>query len=448
VGGFDGGVQWSSDMRHIIGQFGLNRRLGWASRHGRAGWPGWTGWPFWPGRLIQLAGSAAVVGIVLAAAMPVRADLRAVPSSSAGPPSVIQAPQPTGPGRPSPPDPGREDELDRLLLDRPPVPITKPRNYKRPPRRPDLPVPGSVVVNRLCRITYRPDTGWYLLTFLPPATDKSAAGAGSGTGRTVRTARLARPAGAWVTTPRWVLPSKWLEAIERNLAGRRSGLFEVTGETTVYKGRVFICLRNVKRSRRDDAPPTARPVAPGQAGRAGLAGAALTARSAGPARLARLARPAVGRPATRPAVASRPFKAIPTHAGAVAARLLADRPGRPVDVPQNSGPVKAAPSVAPAGASQLDEDRGEVRADRTAVIELDPDGRWWQARFISDNTLQDQPVRLLPCKLLEVAVRQAARYRRTGRTARMKISGVISRYKGMQYMLLRKVVVDRDMGQF
>lgn len=426
MGGFDGGVQWPSDMRHIIGQFGLNRRLGWASRPDRPGRSGRPGRPCWTGRLIQLAVSAAVC-IFIVAAMPVRADLRAVPSSSAGPPSVIQAPQPAGPARPSSLDPGREDELNRLLLDRPPVPITKPRDYTRPPHQPDLPVPGSVVVNRLCRITYRPDTGWYLLTFLPPATDKPAAGTAAGAGR---------QAGAWVTTPRWVLPSKWLEAIERNLAGRQSGLFEVTGETTVYKGRVFICLRNVKRSRRDDAPPTARPVAPGQAGRAGLAGAALTAR------------PAVGRPATRPAVASRPFKAIPTHAGAVAARLLADRPGRPVDVPQDSGPVKAAPSVAPAGAGQLDEDRGEVRADRTAVIELDADGRWWQARFISDNTLQDQPVRLLPCKLLEVAVRQAARYRRAGKTARMKISGVISRYKGMQYMLLRKVVVDRDMGQF
>ena len=61
------------------------------------------------------------------------------------------------------------------------------------------------------------------------------------------------------------------------------------------------------------------------------------------------------------------------------------------------------------------------------------------ARFESDNTLADEPIRLLPCKLLQKAKR---------RGGRLRISGEITRYQGRRYLLLRKVLPERRMGQF
>ena len=318
----------------------------------------------------------------------------------------------------------RDDELGRLLLDKPAVPITKPRDpqVQAPPG--DTPIDGSVVVNQLCRVTYRQDTGWYLLTFLPAADQQPAA----------------------PTDPRWVLPSKWLEAVEKELAGEQSGVFEVTGETTVYRGRAFIALANLKRPRQE--PPTAPPEEPapdGQVGSRGSGGSAEPTEADGVADRPGGAPQASAAPG---AAVSRPFEEIPSSANLVAAKLLGDRPGRPVHVPRDSGPVAAEPSVAPGGLGQLNEDRGEMRVDRLIVLASDPSDQWREARFISDNTLQDQPVRLLPCRQLEIAEKLAAASKRKGATVRLRASGVLSQYKGQQYMLLRKAVVERDMGQF
>ena len=88
-------------------------------------------------------------------------------------------------------------ELQQVLLANPSVPITRPRGYSPPAPKPYMPQDGSLVVNRRCRIAFRPDTGWYLLTLVAEPGTKP-------TGKTV---------------PRWVLPSKWLAAAAEELAG-------------------------------------------------------------------------------------------------------------------------------------------------------------------------------------------------------------------------------------
>lgn len=294
----------------------------------------------------------------------------------------------------------QEEQIRELLLENPPVPLTKPRGYVRKAAKPYMPADGSLVVNRRCRITYRPDTGWYLLTFLAEPSDK--------------------PGGK--TVPRWVLPSKWLSAVARVLAGKKSARFIVHGENTVYKDRAFILLSSVKIDRS----------VPGK-----------TKQPKAPSPSIEVRKP---EPATRPIVVPAAAK-LETHASDIAARLLKSRPGRPVQVAKDSGPVKIMPSVAPGvGVEGLDEDRGDVRIDRTVVICPDGDSQWWQARFESDNTLQDQPVRLLPCRKLQEAEQLIASG--PSQAVRLRITGVLSQYKQRQYLLLRKVIKEREMGQF
>jgi hypothetical protein len=300
--------------------------------------------------------------------------------------------------------PIRSDDLREVLLDSHPVPITKPRNYVPKPPRPLMPAPGSPIVNRRVRIAYRPDAGWYLLTLLPE--------------RGVKTRLL--------TMPRWVLPCKWLAAVERDLFGRSSAIFRVSGETTVYKDRAFVLLRNVKVERSRKSRPKSPDTQPSPASRPSSAPAAQT------------------RPTTRYAPSTPEVK---SSADDILTKMLRRTPGEAIEVTDESEDIETAPSVAPGGErEQLDEDRGDMRVDRLVTIMQDGKGEWWEARFESDNTLQDQPVRLLPCKKLQQAEKILSRAK--DRIPRLRISGQISHYKQHRYLLLRKVIPEREMGQF
>ena len=78
------------------------------------------------------------------------------------------------------------------------------------------------------------------------------------------------------------------------------------------------------------------------------------------------------------------------------------------------------------------------------IVRVLPDGsgRWSLARFEADNALRDPPLRVLPSLLREVAEAKGS----DGQV--LRISGEISRYKGRRYLLLRKVLKERQMGQF
>ena len=281
-----------------------------------------------------------------------------------------------------------ERDFSSLLMDRQAIPLTAPDDPRPRRVKPDLPECGSAVVGRLCRIRLRPDTGWYLLTFL----DGERGGQ---------------------TQPRWILPTEWLEAVESTLSAAPDTVFRVSGETTVYKGRVFLFLRGATAK-----SPTAPPAEPAAA-RTG--------------------------PDEQPAEAA--GEGEDDSQASLLRRMMKDRPGRPISLPAERGPLRPAASVAPPrGLPPAGDERGGMRIDRLVTILPDADSEWWQARFESDNTLQERPVRLLPCKLLERAEQQAEGT--AWRTMRFRVSGEVTRYKGRDYLLLHKALPEREMGQF
>ncbi|MHC4295509.1 MAG: hypothetical protein ACYSTL_07975 [Planctomycetota bacterium] len=290
-----------------------------------------------------------------------------------------------------------EDQLTRMLLERPPVPVTKSR--EAPPESPAThPLPHPFAERR-CRIEYSSETGWYRLTF------------------------LARPPGEYVRY-RWILPSQLLAEIEPIIQRTPGAVFYVSGEPTTYKDREFVMLVSASvehpAARTPEPPPAApEPQKPSPA-------------APEPAKLTDVSAPDPGDSASQDVILQ---------------QLLRRRPAKPVVVPYDPVEVTISESVAPAaGRPQLDEDRGDMRIDRLVTVVFNSEEQWWEARFRSDNTLQDQPIRLLPCKLLEDAEKTTTSAKRI--TIPVRITGEVTRYKGREYLLLRKVLRERDMGQF
>jgi hypothetical protein len=75
--------------------------------------------------------------------------------------------------------------------------------------------------------------------------------------------------------------------------------------------------------------------------------------------------------------------------------------------------------------------------DRLAHVQPAGADGWPLAVFVSDNTLREAPMRLLPNRLL-------------GRTptGEHSLSGEVFIYRGRGYLLLRKAVRHFDMNQF
>jgi hypothetical protein len=188
--------------------------------------------------------------------------------------------------------------------------------------------------------------------------------------------------------------------------------FRVSGETTVYRRKCYLLLSHdpvVLAEPAAKAQPTTRPADEGEKPATGAAGA-------------------TSRPSGEP---------TPEE---VSEALMRDRPPRLIE-PSSHAPAAAAPaeSVAPKPAAEavLTTTRGGMVADRLVRIRPAADG-WSEARFKSDNTLREPPMRLLPCKMLAEAERLGGE---------LRVSGVVTTYKGRRYLLLRKVMRERNMGQ-
>jgi hypothetical protein len=85
-------------------------------------------------------------------------------------------------------------------------------------------------------------------------------------------------------------------------------------------------------------------------------------------------------------------------------------------------------------------------ADRIVYMSTDANTGWSTVRFIADNNLLEQPIRLLPSEQVLRAKDLSAT--KLGRNVRLRVSGELTRYKGKEYLLLRKVVREREMRQF
>lgn len=290
-----------------------------------------------------------------------------------------------------------EARLATLLVERPEDPVIEPRRDVSRPRQalpPDV-RPGVLVIGRRASLQREPNSTWPRLTFHN----------GPGLSR---------------LTPRRVLPNDLRERMEiaqRTHPGRPA--FEVSGETTVFRGEGYLLLSRATLLAGDDSPQE-------------------------PPRDARPTDQADGNEPGAPGADGN----VP-DAGRIMRELLRDRPARPAQLPDLSPDANAASaSVLTVGPPDGGRPRTAV-VDRLVYIEPTdperPDG-WWRAHLIGDNTLGEPPLRLLPCRLLERAMTISARPS-PGRV-RFRVSGLVTVYRGREYLLLRKLWVDRDVNQF
>ena len=287
--------------------------------------------------------------------------------------------------------------LTRVLLDRPQVPVTLPKGAPQGPAPVELPVEGTMVVDRLSRLAREAKSPWSVLIF------ESESDRGD-------------------EMPRRALPSYLIEQMEPLAANSPAVRFRVSGETTIFRGHAYLLVTKATVVSPPRARATAKP-------------------TPAPA-------PKPPKPASRPATpASRPATggAEPTSDD-VRDTLLSEKVGRPIQVRLAPAEVPIAPSVAPGAGRPLADGRGGLIVDRLVRVLPEPAGQWWVARFEADNTLQEPPVRLLPCGTLEKA--QTWRQRRRGAGQVFRLSGTVTWYRQKRYLLIRKLVPERGLGRF
>ncbi len=228
--------------------------------------------------------------------------------------------------------------------------------------------------------------------------------------------------------PLGVLPNLKLMSME-TLAGasNRDLRFTVTGTLTEYKGRNYILLdagdddaaeRIAAASQKNNQSATASPTG---------AGAETS-----------------GSPTTKPTSADEMLNQMLTTNATPAA------PARPA-LPKNAGPAVDATSgsgaIAP-GAPVLNVMReGSLVLDRTGRLTRTADGQQWEFTFDADGSnMQDPPAVILPN--LKLSAMEGA-VKGNSQDIKFRVSGIVTEYRGRDYILLQKAVaVPQMMQQF
>jgi len=148
--------------------------------------------------------------------------------------------------------------------------------------------------------------------------------------------------------------------------------------------------------------------------------------------------------------ATRPSKERTPDAEDIADRLMNYKPMRVMEIPE------VAPTPMPITSNTLDtspprgikDEVGPLWNDDTMIVDrlgrLVRSDKWWLFVFEDQGLLPKlKPVRLLPNRLLEDALIRSGG---GSESVVFIISGEATAYKGMNYLLLRKLLVRRDMG--
>jgi hypothetical protein len=318
---------------------------------------------------------------------------------------------------------------------RPPVPVTTRKGAKFTAPEPPGPVPDSMVIDRRCTLNHDAVSGWYFVQ-CPAQDDQEAVNL-------------------------WALPNGLLAEMEEYVAQRQKQwdeqhkpqpsptastqsstqsstqpsmpppTFRVSGRIKVYKklGHILLTKAALERAQTPAFEPSSAQASDTAETQPPTAAPAKTATTA----------PAFS-PSPSALAATNPAREI-ARSNDLLKALMRDAPGEPILPPVlPTGYKDPTPSVAPpSGAVELDPGREGDVTDRVAYIVPEGASNWYLVRFYADNTLQEPPLRLLPCTELERAIKLTAR--------KYRISGELSEYKGRRYILLRKVQVERDMGQ-
>ncbi len=307
-------------------------------------------------------------------------------------------------------------EIRRRMMQEQPVPITPSRSRRRSSdARPDKPhwKDGQGIANRLV-VVDRDSMGWLSATFLRAKRD------GEGNLPSVR-----------------LLQSPLLASIEEAMEARPDALFLIHGEISVFRSEPYLMLRRAALWE-GERPSSAGRVQPPEVQPTPSA----TVEPGRPDPETKLSE-AIDR-----ADADASDGDAPATTDDVVAALMADQPGRALSTPadEEAEPSEATQSVAPVNPKPLPAGERDLIADRTVRIIESSDGRWWEVRFIGDNTLREPPMRVLPGGLLAKSI--ALMNQVGGANRRFRITGEVLRYKGRRYLLLRKLLPERDMGQF
>jgi hypothetical protein len=275
---------------------------------------------------------------------------------------------------------------------------------------------GQGLIDQLVAID-RDEMGWLIATFLRDPRDDNG---------NLPTIRL--------------LQCPMLEAMEAELAEHPGAIFQISGEAALFGGEAYFMLR---RASVWEGP---RPEAAGRTA------------SGEPADIEPEALPAVPVATATSKPDATLSETIAETAGPsgetpstddLMAELMADQPGRAVPTPTPTPEEslrEVTESVAPAAGKPLPIGERDLVADRTVRIVRSDDGRWWEVRFVGDNTLREPPMRALPSGLLAKAI---GLMREIGAAdMRFRVTGEVLRYKQRRYILLRRLLIERDMGQF
>lgn len=128
--------------------------------------------------------------------------------------------------------------------------------------------------------------------------------------------------------------------------------------------------------------------------------------------------------------------------------LEKNRPAAPLVLPKQPGNSRRTverprPSVTPSQKDRRRLPEGYILVDR--VGRLNKEGHWWAFTFQSDQnrTVREPPIRLLPSRMLEGMELAAGG---GTRAVDFKISGQVTEFHGLNYLLLEKVLVVRSHG--
>ncbi|MBI4582171.1 MAG: hypothetical protein HY718_20915 [Planctomycetes bacterium] len=223
--------------------------------------------------------------------------------------------------------------------------------------------------------------------------------------------------------PLRVLPNKRLMVLEAILSAGDKRDFAITGRITEFQGTNYVLLEHIAEVVAMKPIGGEANTGSGQRGTNESSGAAGAAAS-GPA----------GRD-------PRPEDII--------RRLLDSNPRRAVVLP---GTMPAGVAASPAGPVAEGDARADPQLWPEETILVDRPGRvvpgdkWWTFSFEDRSaSAARKPIRLLPNRMLENAIASGGD---TTLGVVLIVSGEVTEYRGANYLLLRKVLVQRDWGNF
>ncbi|MFP4353577.1 MAG: hypothetical protein ACLFUJ_00535 [Phycisphaerae bacterium] len=281
--------------------------------------------------------------------------------------------------------PGQKQDL-RLL--KPSTPVTLPRTgLSEAPRKARLPLPGQSL-SRMHATVGRDEQGFTTLTFLSDRPD-----------RVPETVRL--------------LPSATAEAIEQASDAHQQEFFRLAGELTVWKGNVYILVTR------------AVMVQPGQ----------IPTRSA-----EQKPQPEPEDDPDSPTGDDAEDDGQGVEAEAIIQELFSEGKVTPMVSSDQTEPAQPLTENRETALPVIK--KGELVINRAVRIRA-VDDFWYEVRFVGDNNLQETPLKLLPSRLIDRALQLTTP---PLRTETLLISGELTRYRGQTFLLLRKVLPQRDLG--